>query len=114
VWPYELHRGGRREECRDERHEERYEECRRCARLELELINLRAELAAARPGDRVVVVRPDPWPPAGVPGSRLAVLVLKLFASYRDHPWVWAFITLVSGSVLVAIVYGTVRFLTGG
>jgi hypothetical protein len=115
VWHHEVRHGGRREERREERHEEWRHECHRCARLELVVVTLQAERAAARAaGERVVVACRDDEPADGAPGSRLAALVLALFASFRDHPWVWTFITLVAGPVLVITIYGTVRFLTGG
>jgi len=108
----EWHHAGEWQHAGEWRHAEH---CHRCARLELELATVRAELATAQAAEeRVVVVCRDGESPDAVPGSRIAALVLGLFASLRDHQWVWGFIALVVGSVLVVTVYGTVRFLTGG
>jgi len=92
--------------CHHEEHrleERRALECWRCAQLEGEIARLRAELACAVGGERVVVVyEPPPMTPTG---DRVARFVNSLVLSFGQHPAVWAFILVILGGVLVTIVY---------
>jgi len=85
---------------------QRAEECHRCHYLEARVAGLLAELEACGAEERVVVVCRD-VPGELTFGRRVGALLDGLLASYRNHPWVWAFIGAVVLGVVGFIAYKT-------